>query len=157
MLISNIKGDNLAVLEQGCERYATMIYEVATGKIATGFKSITYSYNDDGRVNQGYFMAKFISKKNKRTGVSKEFQVLLIITAVEDTKSWNIMDGSALSVSEKESGEKKFKSWNIYFTPNSGIALEAETVRADWYCGTSFADRQRSQKISTERRNYIQL
>ncbi|MBI2030777.1 hypothetical protein HYT05_04085 [Candidatus Kaiserbacteria bacterium] len=60
-LVGNIKKHRLGYLEQACERYAIMAYEVLRRELAMGFKSITYSYEgDDGYKCAGNFVATFI-------------------------------------------------------------------------------------------------
>ena len=60
MFFSNIKDRSLPVLEQACERYALMVYEVFRGKVAFGFQSIRYSYEDSETRGRGAFTATFI-------------------------------------------------------------------------------------------------
>lgn len=57
---ANIKDRRLPVLEQTCERYALMVYEVFREEFACGFKSIQYSYEDRGVHGHGTFTATLI-------------------------------------------------------------------------------------------------
>lgn len=61
MFFSNIDDRSLAVLEQVCERYAIMAYEVFHGELAYGFKFIKYSYRDGESQGVGIFTAHFQS------------------------------------------------------------------------------------------------
>ena len=58
MNIGNIKNQRLAILEQACERYATMAFETLNGRLAIGLKSITYSYVKEEE-NGGTFTASY--------------------------------------------------------------------------------------------------
>lgn len=60
MFFSNIKDRRLPVLEQACERYALMVYEVFRGSVAYGFKSIRYSYKNSKTRGRGTFTATFM-------------------------------------------------------------------------------------------------
>lgn len=43
-LVGNIQKRSLGYLEQACERYALMAYEILRRELAIGFRSTTYSY-----------------------------------------------------------------------------------------------------------------
>jgi len=60
------KNSDRSVLEQACERLATMAYEVLTGKMAYGLKSVEYSY---GRGK--YARATWLSRPSSRRSMTK--------------------------------------------------------------------------------------
>jgi len=79
MFFSNIKDRSLPVLEQACERYALMVYEVFRGTVAFGFQSIRYSYEDSGIKGRGIFTATFIPF----TGIETDCKATRITFAIE--------------------------------------------------------------------------
>lgn len=93
-LIGGIKNRKLAYLEQGCERYAIMAYEVLRRELAMGFKSVKYSYTGDEDGRTGLFTATFIpweqSMEDKHGHRSTE--VTFHIEATEG--SWRLSHGA---------------------------------------------------------------
>jgi hypothetical protein len=80
MFFPNIKDRSLPVLEQSCERYALMTYEVFRGEVACGLKSIGFSYkkHSDDFPDHGIFTATFMPFTGVRTG-HKATQVTFVI------------------------------------------------------------------------------
>ena len=99
MDFSRIKDQSRAVLEQGCERYATMAYETMNDRLAIGLKSTTYSYdNYPEKAGVGVFCAKFIPfnqnhlvlnwRKVREVTVSVKWHIV----ALTDGR-WQLTDG----------------------------------------------------------------
>lgn len=60
MNIEKIKNRRLPILEQACERYATMAFEKLNERIVIGLRSITYKYyGDPSDETGGFFLAEF--------------------------------------------------------------------------------------------------
>lgn len=99
-LIDRKKNRDIGNLEQVCERYAVMAYEVFRRELAMGFKPITYSYTDDetGGNNVGRFSATFIPREE--TGFTpharfghRNTRVTFRVIAEEGTGAWILTDG----------------------------------------------------------------
>ncbi len=95
-LIGNIKDRRLAYLEQACERYAIMAYEVLRRELAIGFKSVTYSYlgsTDDERV--GTFVGTFVpwEQTDKYHHGHRATEIILKICADPDEDHWIFSGG----------------------------------------------------------------
>lgn len=79
MLFSNIKDRSLPVLEQACERYALMVYEVFRRTVAFGFQSIRYSYKDSDIKGRGVFTATF----TPFTGIESDCMATRVMFTIE--------------------------------------------------------------------------
>lgn len=93
-LIGGIKNQSLGHLEQACERYATMVYEVLRRRLAIGFRSTKYSYIGDESGRIGRFTATFIpwDQTNEYKHGHRSTKVTF---RVEATKGlWKLDDGS---------------------------------------------------------------
>lgn len=100
-LVGSIKNRRVAYLEQVCERYATMVYEVFCRELAIGFKSITYSYlgsPEDERV--GTFLAHFVpwQQTDKYRHGHREIKVSFEVSADPMEDHWHLSSGLAIDV-----------------------------------------------------------
>jgi len=95
-LIMNIRDRNIGNLEQACERYAIMAYEVLWRELAVGFKSITYSYIGDKNDRfLGAFIATMIPFKQtgKYRHGHRAIQIRFDIQADQQENCWHLSDG----------------------------------------------------------------
>ncbi len=88
MFFSNIKDRSLPVLEQACERYALMVYEVFRGTVAYGFQSILYSYKNDGASKRGIFTATFIPFTGVKTDCEGTRITFVIESKSNEENEW---------------------------------------------------------------------
>lgn len=99
-LIGRKKNRDIGNVEQVCERYAAMAYELFRRELAMGFKSITYSYtgDDTGGNNVGHFSATFIPREetgyvpHARFG-HRNTRVTFRVIAEAGTGAWVLTDG----------------------------------------------------------------
>ncbi len=100
-LVGSIKNRRVAYLEQVCERFAIMVYEVFCRELAIGFKSITYSYlgsPEDERV--GTFLAHFVpwQQTDKYRHGHREIKVSFEVCALPKGQKWRLSSGLAIDV-----------------------------------------------------------
>ena len=100
-LVGNIKNRRLSYLEQGCERYATMVYEVLRRELAMGFKSITYSYEgNDTDEHVGTFTATLVpwEQTDKYRHGHRSTQIKFNVCADRDEDDWHLSGGTATDI-----------------------------------------------------------
>ena len=100
-LIGNIKNRRLAYLEQACERYATMVYEVLRRELAMGFKSITYSYQGSGEDEHvGTFRATLVpwEQTDKYRHGHRSTRIIFNVCADQDLDCWHLSAGKATDI-----------------------------------------------------------
>ena len=95
-LVGNIKTRRLAYLEQACQRYAIMAYEVLRRELAIGFKSVTYSYN--GSVDNpatGVFTAMLIpwEQTDKYHHGHRSTEISFAVCALPEADQWALSQG----------------------------------------------------------------
>ena len=96
-LVGNIKTRRLAYLEQACERYAIMAYEILRRELAMGFKSITYSYTgSEDNPNVGTFMAILIpwEETDEYRQGHRSTQISFAVSADLDEDAWALSQGT---------------------------------------------------------------
>lgn len=93
-LIGGIKNQSLGHLEQACERYATMVYEVLRRELAMGFRSTKYSYTGDEGGRTGRFTAIFIpwDQTDDYKHGHRSTEITLRIEAIDG--SWKLSNAS---------------------------------------------------------------
>ena len=84
------KNSDRSVLEQACERLAAMAYEVFTGKMAYGLKSIEYSYGRGKCAGHVAFEAIFTSFDDKDNLVIVQFNA---VPYHDSDSRWSMEDG----------------------------------------------------------------
>ncbi len=107
---------SLSVLEQACERYATMAYEVFTGELAYGLKSVKYSYAREAE-NRISFVAVF-TPFDEPIGLPPQSVVIvhLIVNAVSGQNSWRLNSAIVGEVEDETSKVGLLKvAWTIRF------------------------------------------
>lgn len=100
-LVGNIKNRRVAYLEQACERYATMVYEVLRRELAMGFKSITYSYRgSDLDEHVGTFTATLIpwEQTDKYRHGHRSTEITFNVCADREESCWYLSQGKAVDV-----------------------------------------------------------
>jgi hypothetical protein len=103
-LVGNIKNRRVAQLEQACERYATMVYEVLRRELAFGFKSITYGYQGSETDRYaGTFTATFVPchQTHKYRHGHRATHITFRVFAGEAEDNWCLSHGM---VTDIESG-----------------------------------------------------
>ncbi len=100
-LVGNIKNKRVALLEQACERYAIMAYEVLRRELAIGFKSIAYGYQgSEDDPHAGTFTATFVpwEQTDKYRHGHRETKIIFKVRADQEEDSWYLSDGKAFDV-----------------------------------------------------------
>ena len=100
-IVENIKSRRIAHLEQTCERYATMVYEVLRRRLAMGFKSITYSYEgSEADEYSGTFTATLVpwEQTNKYRHGHRSTQIKFNVRADPDGVHWHLSGGTATDI-----------------------------------------------------------
>lgn len=100
-LIGNIRNRRVAYLEQACERYAIMVYEVLRRELAMGFKSITYSYRgSDQDAHVGTFTATLVpwEQTSKYRHGHRSTEITFCICADSTEDCWHLSGGKAIDI-----------------------------------------------------------
>ncbi len=108
-IVGSIKDRRLGYLEQTCERYAVMVYEVLRRELAIGFKSIKYSYGAAGD-NTGTFTATFIPWKqtNEYKHGHRSTEVKFQIDGDSQNKEWIMSKGTVTDIESSEIATIRF-------------------------------------------------
>ena len=100
-LVGNIKNRSMGYLEQACQRYSTMAYEVLRRELAVGFKSITYSYyGDDADRFFGTFTATLIpfEQTDKYRHGHRATKIKFDIQADQEEDCWYLSNGQLVDL-----------------------------------------------------------
>ena len=100
-LVGNIKNRRVALLEQACERYSIMAYEVLRRELAIGLKSITYGYegsSDD--LQAGTFTATFVpwEQTAKYRHGHRATLITFKVFADDEQDNWLLSDGKVFDI-----------------------------------------------------------
>ena len=115
-LVGNIKNRNMGYLEQVCERYAAMAYEVLRRELAMGFKSITYSYyGDENDRFFGTFTATLIpfEQTDKYRHGHRSTLIRFDIQADQEEDCWYLSNGRITDVQSSMEAKIAFTRGSI--------------------------------------------
>lgn len=100
-LVGNIKNRRFGYLEQACERYATMVYEVLRRELAVGFQSVKTSYDgNEHDEHVGTFTAVMIPwvQTTKFRHGHRSTQVSFTVCADREENWWYLSQGRVIDI-----------------------------------------------------------
>lgn len=100
-LVGNIKNRRFGYLEQACERYATMVYEVLRRELAVGFQSVKTSYEgSEADEHIGTFTATMVpwEQTDKYRHGHRSTEISFSVCADSEEDFWYLSQGKAVDV-----------------------------------------------------------
>jgi hypothetical protein len=100
-LVGSIKNRRVALLEQACERYSIMAYEVLRRELAIGLKSITYGYEGSSdNLQAGTFTATFVpwEQTAKYRHGHRATHITFKVFADDEQDNWLLSDGKVFDI-----------------------------------------------------------
>jgi hypothetical protein len=100
-LVANLQNRRFGYIEQACERYATMVYEVLRRELAIGFRSVKTSYTgspEDQHV--GTFTATMIpwQQTDKYRHGDRSTKVSFTVCADSEEDFWYLSQGKVVDI-----------------------------------------------------------
>lgn len=119
MDFSNIRNHRPATLEQACERYAIMAFELLNRRLAIGIRSIKYSYNTDKKNPAGgTFTGTFIpwaSGDCESPWEDQHVEVTWRIEALANGK-WRLYEPQARVEHLREHFSEKYWTYPVFWS-----------------------------------------
>lgn len=140
------KNRSAPALHQICERLATMAYEVFTGKMAVGLKSIEYSYST-GRKHHTHVQFEAIFTPFENPDEDLVVVQFTAIPAYAETGKWCMEDGRVCHRHGwTPTGERM---WRIGFADGPIMVIE-HSVNALVFAGSDFNRSRADFSVSPE-------